>query len=134
MLEEARTPGEVRHLPFTWPEEPKKGLYIGGERPSAARPEHEWKLVCLDFASGKVRWERVVHRGPPPEPIHLKNSYASETPCTDGERVYFYFGNVVGRSLQEGLHAETGKPLNNHAKRAVRHPNHLRDQAVVPIW
>ena len=30
----------------------------------------------------------------PPEPRHLKNSYASETPVTDGERVYFYFGNV----------------------------------------
>ena len=27
-------------------------------------------------------------------PKHLKNSYASETPVTDGERVYFYFGNV----------------------------------------
>jgi outer membrane protein assembly factor BamB len=25
---------------------------------------------------------------------HLKNSYASETPVTDGERVYAYFGNV----------------------------------------
>ena len=25
---------------------------------------------------------------------HLKNSYASETPATDGERVYAYFGNV----------------------------------------
>ena len=25
---------------------------------------------------------------------HLKNSYASETPVTDGERVYFYFGNA----------------------------------------
>ena len=25
---------------------------------------------------------------------HLKNTYASETPVTDGERVYAYFGNV----------------------------------------
>jgi hypothetical protein len=24
LLEKAKTPGEVRHLPFTWPEEPKK--------------------------------------------------------------------------------------------------------------
>ncbi len=32
--------------------------------------------------------------GVPPQPRHLKNSYASETPVTDGERVYFYFGSV----------------------------------------
>ena len=25
--------------------------------------------------------------------IHIKNSYATETPVTDGERVYAYFGN-----------------------------------------
>ena len=31
---------------------------------------------------------------PPAAPKHLKNSYASETPVTDGERVYVYFGNV----------------------------------------
>jgi hypothetical protein len=24
VLEKAKKPGEVRHLPFTWPEEPKK--------------------------------------------------------------------------------------------------------------
>ena len=24
MLEETKTPGEVRHLPFTWPEDPRK--------------------------------------------------------------------------------------------------------------
>ena len=26
--------------------------------------------------------------------IHLKNTYASETPVTDGKRVYAYFGNL----------------------------------------
>ena len=30
----------------------------------------------------------------PATPIHIKNSYASETPVTDGQRVYAYFGNV----------------------------------------
>jgi len=30
----------------------------------------------------------------PPGPIHPKNTYASETPVTDGERVYAYFGNI----------------------------------------
>ena len=73
---------------------PKKGLYRGGERPEVPKDEHEWKVLCLDTSSGKVLWERLVHHGPPPGPTHSKNSYASETPVTDGERVYAYFGNV----------------------------------------
>src|SRR5690242_8114356 len=40
------------------PEPPKKGLYFGGERRDAPRPEHQWKALCLDLSSGKVRWEK----------------------------------------------------------------------------
>ena len=75
-------------------EEPKKGLYFGGDRPKAAETVHQWKVVCLDLKSGDVRWERLVHEGKPETPMHLKSSYASETPVTDGERIYCYFGNV----------------------------------------
>src|SRR2546428_11423305 len=73
-------------------EPPKKGLYIGGERRDAPRPQHEWKVLCLDLPSGKVRWEKAVHQGEPPGPKHVKNTYASETPVADGERVYVYLG------------------------------------------
>lgn len=75
-------------------EEPKKGLYFGGDRPKPADAVHQWKVVCLDLKTGAVRWERLVHEGKPQTPIHIKSSYASETPVTDGERVYGYFGNV----------------------------------------
>lgn len=74
-------------------EAPKKGLYFGGERP-APTDEHRWMLYCVDFKTGKMLWEREVRKGAPPMSRHLKNSYASETPVTDGERVYAYFGNV----------------------------------------
>jgi len=56
--------------------------------------EYQWKVLCLDLLSGKMLWQRLVHRGTPPSPVHVKNSYASETPVTDGERAYAYFGNV----------------------------------------
>jgi len=75
-------------------ETPKKGLYLGGERPEPSKSEHLWKVVCLDLATGKVRWEKTVHQGAPQTPIHLKSSYGAETPVTDGERVYALFGNV----------------------------------------
>lgn len=75
-------------------EEPKKGLYFGGNRPDAPKVQEEYRVLCLDLVSGKELWGRTVHLGSPPGPIHLKNSYASETPVTDGERVYAYFGNL----------------------------------------
>ncbi|MFP6895809.1 MAG: PQQ-binding-like beta-propeller repeat protein [Roseibacillus sp.] len=75
-------------------EDPKKGLYFGGERPKFPDTVHQWKVYCLDLKSGKIRWEKEVHKGKPQSAIHVKNSYASETPVTDGERVYCYFGNV----------------------------------------
>ncbi|MGO8925320.1 MAG: PQQ-binding-like beta-propeller repeat protein [Limisphaerales bacterium] len=98
-------------------EAPKKGLYIGGERPNAPRSEHEWKVVCLELSSGKVRWERVVHRGEPAGPIHLKNSYASETPVTDGERVYVCVGNVGVYCLDFAGREVWSKPLEPHKTR-----------------
>jgi outer membrane protein assembly factor BamB len=73
-------------------EKPKKGLYFGGER-KAPTDEHRWMVYAVDFATGKIVWEKEAHRGVPGS-RHLKNSYASETPVTDGERVYVYFGNV----------------------------------------
>ena len=47
-----------------------------------------------DLETGNEFWERQVHKGRPETAIHLKNSFASETPVTDGEQVYCYFGNV----------------------------------------
>ena len=54
--------------------------------------EHRWVLYDVDFQSGKVNWERAIHAAVPPQATHQKNSYASETPVTDGERVYVYVG------------------------------------------
>jgi hypothetical protein len=74
-------------------EPPKKGLYFGGERP-ASTAEHRWMVYASDWSTGRIVWEREAYRGVPPGPRHLKNTYASETPVTDGERVYAQFGNV----------------------------------------
>lgn len=75
-------------------EAPKKGLYLGGNRPDPPKSEHDWKVLCLDLNTGGVLWERTVNRGVPQSSKHLKNTYGSETPVTDGERVYALFGNV----------------------------------------
>jgi outer membrane protein assembly factor BamB len=71
----------------------KKGLYFGGNRQEIPSSEHEWKVLCLDLASGKTLWKRTVRMGRPLSTIHLKNSYASETPVTDGTHVFACFGS-----------------------------------------
>jgi outer membrane protein assembly factor BamB len=49
---------------------------------------------AIDFANGKPRWSVTLYEGVPKTPRHLKNTYASETPVTDGERVYAHFGDL----------------------------------------
>jgi outer membrane protein assembly factor BamB len=59
----------------------------GGKAPDT---NCQWKLLCLDVTTGDLLWEKLVREGNPSIPIHRSNSYASETPVTDGEHVYVY--------------------------------------------
>ena len=47
-------------------------------------------LMCHDFKTGKLLWEKVVVETPLEKKHHL-NSWASGTPVTDGEKVYVSF-------------------------------------------
>jgi outer membrane protein assembly factor BamB len=51
-------------------------------------------LYSIDLESGKVNWKREFHAGRPPGGRHRKNSFCSETPVTDGQRVYVYINNL----------------------------------------
>ena len=51
-------------------------------------------LYCLDLQTGKQVWKREFHSGQPPGGRHRKNSFASETPVTDGKLVYVYAANL----------------------------------------
>ncbi|MDZ4796980.1 MAG: PQQ-binding-like beta-propeller repeat protein [Bryobacteraceae bacterium] len=51
-------------------------------------------LYSIDLESGKVNWKREFHSGRPPGGRHRKNSFSSETPVTDGKRVYVYINNL----------------------------------------
>jgi outer membrane protein assembly factor BamB len=61
----------------------------GGKPPDQV---YQWQVYCLDRASGKVLWKQTAAEKKPTIPKQPSNSYASETPITDGERVYAYFG------------------------------------------
>ena len=77
------------------PEEaPRRGLYFGGDRPDPPKAEHRWIVLALDWDTGDVQWRKDVASAVPGFARHLKNTFASETPVSDGERIYAYFGNV----------------------------------------
>jgi outer membrane protein assembly factor BamB len=69
---------------------------ISGERvfTVAVIPETEGRvLLCLDRASGKILWQKIVVTSPL-EKKHMLNSHASSTPVTDGRLVYTAFLDV----------------------------------------
>ena len=64
---------------------------FGGRR-QAPDAIYKLEVYCLDRASGKVLWKQPAYEGKPHIPTQASNTYATETPVTDGERVYAYFG------------------------------------------
>jgi outer membrane protein assembly factor BamB len=53
---------------------------------------YRWEVTCLDLNTGKEIWKQVPYEGNPRIKKHSLNGYASETPVTDGKRLYAYFG------------------------------------------
>ena len=64
----------------------------GRRRTDLTEVEYRWEILCLDTASGQLLWRRTARTGNPPLPRHSSNTFATETPVTDGERIYAYFG------------------------------------------
>jgi len=83
----------------------KPGLYGDGDA-SDDRSIHKWMIYAIDKRTGRVRWERVAHEGAPRNRRHIKSTYASATPATDGRIVVAWFGS-------EGVYAfdMNGAPL-----------------------
>jgi outer membrane protein assembly factor BamB len=69
----------------------------------------KWQVLALDARTGHVRWTETVVEGKPKFPIHPSNTYATETPCADADRVYAYFGatGTVAALSHDGKQAWT---------------------------
>ncbi|MCS6852426.1 MAG: PQQ-like beta-propeller repeat protein [Gemmataceae bacterium] len=90
--------------------------------------EQSLRALAVSAATGEKLWETEVFRhadGPGARRIHPKNSHASPTPLTDGERLYVHFGHqgtaaldlkgrVLWRNNQinyEPVHGNGGTPI-----------------------
>jgi outer membrane protein assembly factor BamB len=54
---------------------------------------HEWRLIALDRATGKIVWNHAVHTGVPRLKRHVKASHASATPATNGREIVALLGS-----------------------------------------
>ena len=84
VLWKVKVPGRGNSSPIVW----RDSIFIttayeGGRR----------SVLCFRRRDGKQLWETSAPEARP-EKIYAKNTYASSTPATDGERVYAYFGNA----------------------------------------
>ena len=70
----------------------KPGLYGDGDA-AEDRSRHKWLLIAIDKRTGKIEWEHVAHEGEPLDKRHIKSTYASSTPATDGRVVVASFGS-----------------------------------------
>ena len=75
----------------------KPGLYGDGDA-SEDRSSHKFVLYAIDKQTGAIAWERVAFEGEPRNRRHIKSTYASASPATDGRIVVAWFGS-------QGVHA-----------------------------
>jgi outer membrane protein assembly factor BamB len=71
-------------------------LTIGGKDgidSAADMVVHSWRLIAVDRVSGKIAWDREVHKGLPRLKRHVKASHASATPATDGRSIVALLGS-----------------------------------------
>ena len=63
-------------------------------RPKRPEGPVQFQVICLNLEDGKKLWEKTIIEQRPEYPIHGSNSYATESPATDGKRVYVYFAST----------------------------------------
>lgn len=54
---------------------------------------HEFRVLLVDRNKGTIIWQKTVAREWPEESTHELGSWASNSPSTDGEKIYAYFGS-----------------------------------------
>ncbi len=53
-----------------------------------------FEVHCMSLEDGSLLWKQQIVSKKPAYKVHPSNSYATESPVTDGERVYVYFAAV----------------------------------------
>ena len=63
--------------------------FFGGNK----KPLYKFALLALNRSDGSILWQKTLREIQPHEGTHGDATYASNSPVTDGEHVYAYFGS-----------------------------------------
>lgn len=104
-------PGDGWSSPITW----QGRIYLTSATDGGA----SCRVLCLDQATGKIVWDKVVFQQELKRKEN-KNSFATPTPCTDGRRIYACFadGSFVALSL-DGEIAWTNRDYPFYSKHGL---------------
>ena len=67
---------------------PFSGFFGGNNRPA-----YKFDLLAINRSDGSILWQKTLREISPHEGTHQDATYASNSPVTDGEFVYAYFGS-----------------------------------------
>ena len=104
--------------------------------------EHRFEVMAIDRDSGRIAWRRTATVATPHEGYHrVYGSFASNSPVTDGRRVFAFFGSRglyaydvdgallwqkdFGVSMRMDMAFGEGTPLTLHDGRLLLHFDHL---------
>jgi outer membrane protein assembly factor BamB len=104
--------------------------------------EHQFEVIAVDRQSGQVAWQRTATVATPHEGYHRTyGSFASNSPVTDGTRVFAFFGSRglyaydldgallwrkdFGVKMRMDMAFGEGTPLTLHDNRLLLHFDHL---------
>lgn len=115
-------PGFGASSPVTWNDRifltAYSGYGVNASEPGDIR-RLQRHVVCLNLATGAVLWDRTVPAAQPEQPYEgflTLHGYASNTPATDGRRVYAFLGRSGVRAYdfdgREQWSADVGQGLD----------------------
>ena len=93
-------PGPGSSSPIVWGDKVFVTCYsgYGTDRRNPGTPSNlKRHLLCLDRATGKELWQKITPAKMPEDNYRgylTEHGYASNTPTTDGERVYVFYGKT----------------------------------------
>jgi outer membrane protein assembly factor BamB len=104
--------------------------------------EHRFEVIAVDRLTGRVAWQRTATVATPHEGYHrIYGSFASNSPVTDGTRVFAFFGSRglyaydldgtllwqkdFGVKMRMDMAFGEGTPLTLHDGRLLLHFDHL---------
>ncbi|MFN0020049.1 MAG: PQQ-binding-like beta-propeller repeat protein [Pirellulaceae bacterium] len=80
-------------IPFGEALPPKPSTAPGNHDNLAVTHRHKFVALAIQRSSGKILWQQTLREGLPQEQGHHTASLASNSPVTDGEHVFAFFGS-----------------------------------------